>query len=175
MNSVFSAKFMSPNLVFQQGISHHKNTLPPSMSLSTFEPSMVDSQSIINDQYKLFHTLKWNQMDLYNQYLIPTIYSHTAQQVGLNSFPPNSPVKLPSTVPTLPLHSEGHPLVRRFSHFRWACCRPEWRSQCRRKKESGRSDWAAGGRKSQGSANAWRFCGWDTIVYSIPLQETLGN
>ena len=126
MNSVFSANFMSPNLVFQQGISHHKNTLPPSMSLSTFEPSMVDSQSIINGQYKFFHTLKWNQMDLYNQYLIPTIYSHTAQQVGLNSFPPNSPVKLPSTVPTLPLHSEGHPLVRPFSHLLWACCRPEW-------------------------------------------------
>ena len=47
---------------------------------------------LVRNQWSMVNTffIQWNEMDLYNQYLIPTIYSHTAQQVGLNSFPPNS-------------------------------------------------------------------------------------
>ena len=52
---------MSPNLVFQQVISHHKSRLSPSMSISTLETSMVDSQSMVSGKTvnTFFHTLKW--------------------------------------------------------------------------------------------------------------------
>ena len=66
------------------------STLTPSMSISTSRtrPWLIrDQWSMVNT---IFDTLKWNQMDLYNQNLIPTIHSHAAQKVGLNSFPPNS-------------------------------------------------------------------------------------
>ena len=43
------------------------------------------------------------------------------------SHPTQLPVQLPSTVPTPPLHSEEHPLLRPLSHFWWDRCRPEWR------------------------------------------------
>ena len=93
---------MSPNLVFQQVISHHKSKLSPSLSISTLETSMVDSQSMVNGIY----FFSYIEMDLYNQYLIPTISTlAAAQQVGLNCFPPNS------AVPTLPLQSEKHHLA----------------------------------------------------------------
>ena len=62
--------------------------------------------SPINGKYIHFVIiLSYIEMDLYNQHLIPTTSSHTAQQVGFNSFPPNS------AVPTLPLQSEKHHLA----------------------------------------------------------------
>ena len=48
---VFFRQFMSPNLVLQQLISDRNSTLPRSMPISTFEASMVASQSMINDLF----------------------------------------------------------------------------------------------------------------------------
>ena len=84
------------------------------------------------------------------------------------SHPTQRPVQLPSTVPTLPTSSVwgglggfsgsfGFPSsVRSFSSWMakdliWSRCRVNMSQQ----KESGRSNWAAGGRKSRCSANAW--------------------
>ena len=116
-----------------------------------------------------------NEMDLYNQHPIPcTIYSHAAQKVGKKVFeqlPLSNPsrsvntifdtLKLPSTFPTLPASSvwgfSGSSVFPSLvsSASAWMAEDLIW-SRCRVKtKESGRSNWAAGGRKSQCSANAW--------------------
>ena len=108
-------------------------------------------------------------MDLYNQHPIPTIYSHAAQKVGLNSFP----VKLPSTFPTLPASSvwgfSGSSVFPSLvsSASAWMAEDLIW------------SRWAAGGRKSQCSANAWWWwwrCLW-LRYYSVffPLSNSLRN
>ena len=85
-----------------------------------FKPSMVDSQSMINGQY----IFSYIEMDLYNQNLVPTIYTlAAAKQVGLNSFPPKLNAQcncLPPFQPYQPLQSEQDSLVPSVSHLRWA-------------------------------------------------------
>ena len=134
-------------------------------------PWLIRNQwSMVNT---IFDTLKWNQMDLYNQHPIPTVYSHAAQKVGLNSFP----VKLPSTFPTLPTSSlwgfsGSSDLPSLVSSASYGMVADLIWSRCRVKtKESGRSNWAAGGRKSQCSANGEGFCGCDTILFFFPCQN----
>ena len=107
-------------------------------------------------------------MDLYNQYLIPTIYTlAAAKQVGLNSFPPNS-------TPSATAFHRSNPtnlFSLRSLRILWFLRFPifgglvfflngeglDLESVQSQQKESGRSNWAAGGRKSQCSASAW---GW---------------
>ena len=119
----------------------------------------------INDQWSIQFLKHWNGMKWICtiNILSPTVYSHAAQKVGLNSFAPNSApteTAFHHFQPYQPLHSEDS-LVPPISHLWWARRRYGmvadliW-SRCRvNTKESGRSNWAAGGRKSQCSANAW--------------------
>ena len=65
---------------FQTKTAHYHQTCP--------FPLLKPPWLIVNDQWSILFLI--HSMDLYNQYLIPTIYSHAAQKVGLNSFPPNS-------------------------------------------------------------------------------------
>ena len=161
---------MNPNLVFQQVISHHKSRLSPSMSISTLKASTADSQPMGNGcQWYMQYLFSYIEMDLYNQYHIPTIYSHAAaKQVGLNSFPPNS-------TPSATAFHRSNPTnlfsLRRIRRILWFLRFPifgevvfflngeglDLESVQSQQKESGRSNWAAGGRKSQCSASAW---GW---------------
>ena len=53
-------QFMCPNLVFQQGISHHKNTLRPSMSISTF--GTLHGSFAINHQWSIHFFIHRNGM-----------------------------------------------------------------------------------------------------------------
>ena len=132
-------------MVFQQMISHHKSRLSPSMSISTFEASMDGSQSMVNGKY----FFSYIEMYLYNQYLIPTIYTlAAAKQVGLNSFPPNS-------TPSATAFHRSHPTnlfsvkilwVRKFLRFPiFGIVVWNLESVQSQQKESGRSNWAAGG------------------------------
>ena len=148
---------MSPNLVLQQLISHHKSTLPPNMPISTFEATMV------NCQWSMVNIFFIHSMDLYNQYLIPTIYIHAAQQVGLNSFPPNSaPSETafhrsnPSWGAASVSVSSGFPLSVGMLSARMA----EGLIWSRGRVEKRKVGWATGpqvGEKSQCSVNVW---GW---------------
>ena len=172
---------MSPNLVFQQVISHHKSRLSPSMSISTLEASTADSQPMGNGCqwyiyiYTFFHTLKWIRM--YNQYLIPTIYTlAAAKQVGLNCFPPNSTPEcncLPPFQPYQPLQSEESEdsLVPSVSHLWYR------RLESGVGAESTKGKWAEQlGHRWEKKANAQPvleaggegFCGWDTILFFFP-------
>ena len=162
---------MSPNLVFQQVISHHKSRLSPSMSISTLEASTADSQSMVNGKY----FFSYIEMDLCNQYLIPTIYAlAAAKQVGLNA----QCNCLPPFQPYQPLQSEESEdsLVPSVSHLRWARFLPEWRRTWSGVgAESTKGKWAEqlGRRwgKSQCSASAWgwwwRFFVVEILFYSI--------
>ena len=116
------------------------------MSISTFEPSMVDSQSMINGQF-WYIEMEWNGS------VQSTSPQFTAMQhkkwAWTASHPTQRPFKLPSTFPTLPASSvwgfsgssDFPSLVSSASYGMVADL--IW------------SRWAAGGRKSQCSANAW--------------------
>ena len=99
---------MSPNLVFQQVISHHKSRVSPSMSISILEASMADSQPMGNGCqwyiYTFFHTLKW----ICTTNIVSRQFTPLQQQnkwAWTASHPTQRPVQLPSTVPTLPTSS----------------------------------------------------------------------
>ena len=97
---IYESKFGVPTSDF----TPQKQTITKHVHIHSWSlhDSMVDSQSMVNGKY----FFSYIEMDLYNQYLIPTISRHAAaQQVGFNSFPPNS------AVPTLPLQSEKHHLA----------------------------------------------------------------
>ena len=147
---------MSPNLVFQQVISHHKSRVSPSMSISTLEASMVDSQSMVNGcQWYIntfFHTLKW----ICTTNIISPQY--TAMQhrkwAWTASHPTQRPVQLPSTVPTLPTSSVWGfsdssvfpSLVRSFSSWMakdliWSRCNVEKRKVGAGRRESQSANW----------------------------------
>ena len=96
------------NKVFHTTKAHYHQAGPYPLSNP---PWLIRNQwSMVNT---IFDTLKWKQMDLYNEHLIPTIYSHAAQKVGLNSFQCNC---LPPFQPYQPLPSEDS-LVPPFSHL----------------------------------------------------------
>ena len=128
---------------------------------------------LIRNQWSMvntfFHTLKWicTTNILFRQF---TPLQQQNKWAWTASHPTQRPVQLPSTVPTLPTSSVwgglggfsgsfGFPSsVGSFSSWMakdliWSRCRVNMSQQ----KESGRSNWAAGGRKSQCSASAW---GW---------------
>ena len=114
--------------------------------------SMVDSQSMVNGKY----FFSYIEMDLYNQYHIPTIYTlAAAKQVGLNCFPPNS-------TPSATAFHRSNPtnlFSLRSLRILWFLRFPifgglvfflngeglDLESVQSQQKESGRSNWAAGG------------------------------
>ena len=162
MNSVFSANFMSPNLVFQQGISHHKNTLPPSMSISTF--GTLHGWFAINHQQSIHFFIHWNGI----KWICTTnIDPHNLQPYSTTSGLEQLPTQLPNETafhrsnPTTSLWgaSSGSSVFTSSVGLlsAWMVADLIWSRWKVEKKESGRSDWAAGGRKSQHSANAWRW------------------
>ena len=91
------------NKVFHTTKAHYHEACPYPLSNP---PWLIRNQwSMVNT---IFDTLKWNQMDLYNEHLIPTIYSHAAQKWAWTaSHPTQRTVQLPSTVSTLPTSSVG--------------------------------------------------------------------
>ena len=153
---------MSPNLVLQQLISDQNSTLPPNMPISTCEASMVNCQwSMVNT---FFNTLyKWICT---TNILSPQFTA--MQQVALNSFPPNSAPSETAFHRSNPANLLRSSLCISIIRIPFAGGLVVWNgggivleSVQSRKKESGLSNWAAGGRKSQHSANAsgwwWRF------------------
>ena len=158
--------------MFQQGISHHENTLRPSMSISTF--GTLHGWFAINHQWSIHFFIHRNG----NTWICTTniLSSQFTAIQQHNKWVEQLPTQLPNETafhrsnPTTSLWgaSSGSSVFTSSVGLLSAWMAADLISSRRRgKKESGRSDWAAGGRKSQGSANAWRFCGWDTIVYSV--------
>ena len=161
---------MNPNSVFynnwfQTKIAHYHQTCP--------YPLLKPPWSIVNDQWSILFFI--HSMDLYNQYLIPTIYSHATPQVGLNSFQPNSaPSETafhrsnPSWGAASVSVSPGFPVPVGSSSgmegLSWSRCRVEKR----------KVGWATGPQVAEKSTftqclrmvvkDGEGFCAWDTIL-----------
>ena len=157
---------MNPNLVLQQLISDQNSTLPPNMPISTFEASMVNCQwSMVNT---FSHT--------FNGSVQPISYAHNLQPCSTTSGLEQLPTQLSAQRNRLP---PFQPFLRSslcISITRIPCAGGlvVWNgglvleSVQSRKKESGLSNWAAGGRKSQHSPNAWGW--WWRMVKVFALE-----
>ena len=144
---------MNPNLVLQQLISDQNSTLPPNMPISTFEASMVNCQwSMVNT---FSHT--------FNGSVQPISYPHNLQPCSTTSGLEQLPTQLSAQRNRLPpfqpfLRSSLCISITRIPIVGGHVVGPNGgglvlESVQSRKKESGLSNWAAGGRKS-----------WDTIL-----------
>ena len=161
---------MNPNLVLQQLISDKNSTLP-NMPISTFEASMV------NCQWSMVNTF----LNTFNGSVQPISYPHNLQPCstsGLEQLPTQLNAQWNRLPPFQPfLRSSLCISIIRIPIVGGHVVGPNGgglvlESVQSRKKESGLSNWAAGGRKSQHSPNAWGwwwrmvkvFCAWDTIL-----------
>ena len=137
------------------------------MSISTFEPSMVDSQSMINGQYNFWYGNGSVQWTSYPHNLQP----RSSKTSGLELLPTQLNAQcncLPPFQPYQPLQSEQDSLVPPFSHLWYR--RLESGVGAELKKGKWAEQLGRRWRNSRCSANAWWwwwiFCGWETIVYS---------
>ena len=108
--------------VFHTTKAHYHQACPYPLSNP---PWLIRNQwSMVNT---IFDTLKWNQMDLYNQH--PHNSQPCSTKSGLEQLPTQLSAHsncLPHFQPYQPLHSEQHSLVPPFSHLWWARHRMEW-------------------------------------------------
>ena len=153
----------------------HTNTKHVHIHFRTRPWLIRDQWSMVNT---IFDTLKWNQMDLYNQH--PHNSQPCSTKSGLEQLPTQLSAHsncLPHFQPYQPLHSEQHSLVPPFPHLWWARRRPEWQrtwsgvgAESKQRKVGGATGPQVGERVNAQPMlddGGEGFCGCDTILSLI--------